>query len=50
MYVIAQLGIGVEKINAGIGIPASIVSVLYSTKKKCQTVPLLSGTGLVPAS
>jgi hypothetical protein len=27
------LGIGIEETTAGIGIPASIISILYQTKK-----------------
>jgi hypothetical protein len=43
------VGIGIQKTNAGIGIPASVISVWYRTKK-CRTVQLYSGTGLFPAS
>jgi hypothetical protein len=43
------VGIGIQKTNAGIGIPASVIAVRYRAKK-CRTVQLYSGTGLFPAS
>jgi hypothetical protein len=43
------VGIGIQKTNAGIGIPASVVLVRYRTKK-CRTEGLYSGTGLLSAS
>jgi hypothetical protein len=43
------VGIAIEKTNAGIGIPASVISVRYRAKK-CRTAQLYSGTGLFPAS
>jgi hypothetical protein len=43
------VGIGIHKTNAGIGIPASVISVRYRTKK-CRTALLYSGTGQGPAS
>jgi hypothetical protein len=36
MY-IPKLGIGIKETNAGIGISASMISVRYRKKKKCQT-------------
>jgi hypothetical protein len=42
------VGIGIQKTNAGIGIPASAISVRYRTKK-CRTVAFYSGTGPAPA-
>jgi hypothetical protein len=42
------VGIGIQKTNAGIGIPASAVSFRYRMKK-CRTALLYSGTGPVPA-
>jgi hypothetical protein len=44
-----KVGIGILKTNAGIGIPASVISVQYRTKK-CRTAPLYSGTGFFLAS
>jgi hypothetical protein len=38
------VGIGILKTNAGIGIPASVISV------RCRTASLYSGTGTAPAS
>jgi hypothetical protein len=43
------VGISIQKINAGIGIPASAISVQYRTKK-CWTALLYTGTGFSPAS
>jgi hypothetical protein len=43
------VGIGIQKPNAGIGIPASDISVQYR-RKKCRTAWLYSGTELVAAS
>jgi hypothetical protein len=43
------VGIGIQKTNAGIGSPASFISVLYRAKK-CRIAPLYSGTGRVPTS
>jgi hypothetical protein len=43
------VGIGIKKTNVGIGIPASLISVRYRTKK-CRIAPLYSGTGRVPTS
>jgi hypothetical protein len=43
------VGIGIQKTNAGIGIPASVISIRYRNKK-CRTASLYSGTGPVPAS
>jgi hypothetical protein len=43
------VGIGIYKTNAGIGIPASVISVRYRTKK-CRIAQLYSGTGRVPTS
>jgi hypothetical protein len=43
------VGIGIQKTNAGIGIPASIISVRYRTKK-CRTAVIYSGTVLASAS
>jgi hypothetical protein len=43
------VGIGIQITNAGIGIPASVISVRYRAEK-CRTALLYSGTGLVPAS
>jgi hypothetical protein len=43
------VGIGIKNTNAGIGIPAFVISVRYRTKK-CRTEQLYSGTGLFPAS
>jgi hypothetical protein len=43
------VGIGIQKTNAGIGIPAPVISVRYRTKK-CRTAQFYSGTGLFPTS
>jgi hypothetical protein len=43
------VGIGIQKTNAGIGIPASIIPVRYR-RKKCRTASLYYGTGLLTAS
>jgi hypothetical protein len=43
------MGIGIQKTIAGIGIPASVISVRYRTKK-CRTEAFYSGTGLVATS
>jgi hypothetical protein len=43
------VGIGIQKTNAGIGIPASVISVRYRTKI-CRTAQFFSGTGLFPVS
>jgi hypothetical protein len=43
------VGIGIQKTNAGIDIPASVISVLYRTKK-CRAEAFYSGTGLVATS
>jgi hypothetical protein len=43
------VGIGIKNTNAGIGIPAFVISVQYRTKK-CRTEQLYSGTGLFPTS
>jgi hypothetical protein len=43
------VGIGIHKTNATIGIPASVISVRYRSKK-CRTASFYSGTGSVPAS
>jgi hypothetical protein len=42
------VGIGIQNSNAGIGIPASVISARYRTKK-CRTAQLFYGTGLFPA-
>jgi hypothetical protein len=43
------VGIGIQKTNAGIGIPASSSSVRYRTRK-CRTASFYSGTGPAPKS
>jgi hypothetical protein len=43
------VGIGIQKTNAGIGIPALIISVRYLAKK-CRTTSHYSGTGPVAIS
>jgi hypothetical protein len=48
-YLLTKVGIGIQKTNAGIGIPASVISVRYRTKK-CQTEAFYSGTGPVTTS
>jgi hypothetical protein len=48
-YRYPEVGVGIQKTNGGIGIPAFVISIRYRTKK-CRTVMFLSGTGPVPAS
>jgi hypothetical protein len=43
------VGIGILKTNASIGIPASVISVRYRSKK-CRTASFYSSSGSVPAS
>jgi hypothetical protein len=58
-YLLAKLGISIEETNAGIGIPASMISVRYLNKKMPDCISLVryrtvsgtvsffhSGTGL----
>jgi hypothetical protein len=49
LVVSTEVGIGIQKTNAGIGIPASVISVRYRTG--CDIVSLFqSVTGLVATS
>jgi hypothetical protein len=43
------VGIGIQKTNAGIGIPASVISARSRTRKML-TAQITSGTGLFPVS